>query len=218
MKRFLPSLIISLLVLPPLWITAATFERDAYQTAIPVIDEPYRSHVLSIYGKGTPSNITTWYFNFFDPTTKTKGKVVVLENGKISRVHPSEEGSYSDDRSFDPTLVKITFDSAVKVAAGYAQDNQVPYDSINALLRRPGPGEAPSWRIELRQGTRSKGFVYVNGIDGAFVKYEAEAPAPKIAKSKTKHDDGSPDNVKDTFLHIGGELEQFFTGERTVDR
>jgi hypothetical protein len=80
--------------------------------------------------------------------------------------------------------------------------------------------QEPRWRIQLLDGGASRGFVFVRAAEGTFAHYEP---------SSHRHSGGSGDSVsanaqaagndiKNTFLGIGGDLQQFFTGERTVDQ
>lgn len=175
-----------------------------------VVPEPSRGHVLSLYGKGTPDNISTWYVNYYDPATESHGRVVVLQNGEIDRVHPAEAKSkYGDVWSFDPGLLQVSLGQALDNARDYATKNQLSYNQVVALLRRPSSGKAPVWRIELRKDGSSRGYVYTDGSDRKIVRYEE----PSAQKPRNFFGD-----VRDTFLGIGGDLEEFFTGERTVDQ
>jgi hypothetical protein len=187
-------------------------EGDAYDKAKSTVNNDYQTHVLSIYGKGSPDKITTWYFTFYDPTSPSKGKLVVIQNDRIDRAHPSEARiTYDDALSFDPTKNKIDSAKAIATAKDYAEKNQIPYDSVNILLRRSDSGSAPGWRVELvNQGT-SRGYVYITTENGTLAKFEPPRP-PERTETGFAHD------VEKTFRGIGADLEEFFTGERTVEK
>lgn len=188
-------------------------ESSVYEKAKSVIDEPYRTHVLSMYGKGSTSDVETWYVSFYDPTAASKAKVVVVTKGKIERVYPSEcKTSCDDNKSFDPTLNKISVEKAFQAAKLYAEKNQISYDKTRVLLHRPEIGKAPVWRTELYSAGVSRGFVHLNSTDGTFSSYELPSTHPKSGAEDFAND------VERTFKGIGGDLEEFFTGERTVDR
>ena len=191
-------------------------EKDAYDVAKQQVVEQYRTHVLSIYGKGTPTTIDTWYVKFYDPESAEKARVAVVQNGKVVRFHPAEGATPNDDsRSFDPSQNKVGVKTALDSAAKYAKDNLIQYDATRVYLHRTEMGKAPVWYVELLQGTKSLGRVYT-GPDGAFASYKTpEAAASETAEHRAT---GVGQDVKNTFLGIGGDLEEFFTGERTVDR
>lgn len=195
------------------WSFITSPEGAAYNTAKTVIDENYKTHVLSIYGKGTLHTIDTWYVTFFDPTSETKAKVVVLKGGKIDRVHPSEyRKSFDDIMSFDPALNKISLEQAFQNTKKYAEINQITYDETRVSLCRPESGKAPVWKVDMRNKGISRGVICTNPQDGTFANYE------KTKSVRKSGGDNFGDNVESTFLGVGGDLEEFFTGDRTVDR
>lgn len=194
------------------WTWGTSPDREAYNQAKTLSIEQYRTHVLSIYGKGSDKEIKTWHINFYDPDSPSKGKVVVVENGIVTRSHAAESGrTYVDDLSFDPTVSKVTSETAMKTAKAYAEHNQIAYNATAVLLRRTEQGKAPLWRVEMLQDGVSKGYVFANSEDGNLKNY---AP-PSKSEGKVK-DFGR--NVENTFRGIGADLEEFFTGERTVDK
>jgi len=187
-------------------------EGEAYNQAKSVIDQNYREHVMSIYGKGSTESVKTWYITFYDPTSASKAKTVVVINGKIDRVHPSESRtSYDDVMSFDPLRTRISSSKALETARQYAEKNQISHDGVNMLLKRSESGKAPHWRVELLNQGTSRGYVFVEPEKGEFAKYEA----PKSVDKKGEH---FAKDVEQTFRGIGADLEEFFTGERTVDK
>jgi hypothetical protein len=193
-------------------------EQDAYNVAKESVLEKDRTHVLSVYGKGTPTEINTWYIKFFDSDSKTKASVAVVEKGKVIRTHPSEDNGKNDDQlSFDPMQNTVGVTTALETAKKYAKDNLINYDQTRVFLHRTEVGKAPVWNVQLLEGATSKGRVYMNGKDGAFASYVAPGSAGgSSATGSTGQSIG--EEVKDTFLDIGGDLENFFTGERTVDK
>src|SRR5262245_5760838 len=127
-------------------------EQDAYQKAREVIVPKYQKRVLSIYGRGDPDKVDTWYVKFFDPDSKTKARVVVIEGGAVERNHPSEDASiHNDQLAFDPALTKVHADAALKAAEKYANDNAITYDATRVFLRGPAVGKSPTWTVELVQ-------------------------------------------------------------------
>jgi hypothetical protein len=193
---------------------SSSSDQNTYSIARKVIPEPYQTHVISVYGKGTPSELRTWYITFYDPDTELNARVVVIEKDKIQRFHPAEgKSKYRDAMSFDPSLNKFSAEGALSVARDYAQKNQISYDHVNLLLRRPDEGKAPIWRVQLIQGDTSRGSVYLNS-DGTFSHYESSLKE----SSKDSGAQGFFKDVERTFKGVGGDLEEFFTGERSVDK
>jgi len=96
------------------------------------------------------------------------------------------------------------------------------YDNVRALLRMTTTGQDFRWRVQLLDGATNKGFVFVNASNGTFAMYSP--PGTVAARGGTSTGGAVGDahraanDVKNTFLGIGGDLQEFFTGERTVDQ
>ena len=184
------------------------------QQAQSLIDARYRGEVLFIRGKGTPTAITSWTYFFYDPSAPNNFREVKIVDGKVDTFQPADlHRSAVSTLVFDPALNPVSIDSALKTVQDYAAKNQITYNQTRVLLRRPAAGQAPAWRIQLLQDGRSRGVITTDSPGAAFVKYDASSG------------DGGPhtaaefgEDVKGTFLGIGGDLEQFFTGKRTVDQ
>ncbi len=96
---------------------------------------------------------------------------------------------------------------------------------MRALLRRNTTEGSLRWRVELLNGAANKGFVFTNAGNGSFALYSPAGSAGTSHNVSTGSDSGVVgdakhlgNDVKHTFLGIGGDLQEFFTGERTVDQ
>lgn len=208
MKRFLAVITLCLVG----WAWGSSSDQDAYTLAKNSVDERYRARVLSMLGKGTEKEFTLWRINFFDPESKTLGKVMDIRNGKIDGfTAASSKMEHAEDMAFDPAKVKVNFNTAMATAKKYADENQVNYDGVNALLRRQDVGTAPTWRIELLKSKRPLGVVYTTADNGSFAGFRPHTKADEDSSSFGK-------DIEKTFKGIGADLEEFFTGDRTVDK
>src|SRR6185295_16096651 len=77
---------------------ASTSEQGAYKAAKAVIPPEHQKQVFSMYGKGTASNVDTWYVKFFDPGAKSNARVVIVENGKVERFNTAEGQETNDQK------------------------------------------------------------------------------------------------------------------------
>jgi hypothetical protein len=194
--------------------------RQAYDIAKDGVDASLRARVVSLYGTGTPAGIQTWWVIFYDPSVPSHGRAVRVENGQITRTYEAKGGVvYGDTLTFDPGQI-TGLGKALTAAENYAAQHAIAYSHVRALLRLTTADSNIRWRIQLLNGAHSKGFVFVNANDGSFAMY---APAG------SHHDSGGTgsvegdakaagNDIKNTFLGIGGDLQEFFTGERTVDQ
>ena len=150
------------------------------------------------------------------------GRVVKVDNGQITRTYEAKGGVVYSDLLVFPASQLTGEGPALVAAQNYAAQHSLAYDHVRALLRVTTKDQSFRWRVQLLDGSTSKGFVFVNASDGTFAMY---APPGSIsAKSGTNTGGVAGDvhraanDVKDTFLGIGGDLQEFFTGERTVDQ
>ena len=199
---------------------SATVDQ-AFQTARQAVKPDVQTKVVSLYGMGTPSAIQKWYIIFYDPAVASHGRAVLVENNQIAKTYAANGGvTYSAELTFDPS--RITSEGpALSAAKGYAAKHGIAYDSVHALLKQTAADKPFRWRVELIHNGRSRGYVYVNALDDAVASYASPAASRKASGSSTWPDsseEGFGNQVKSTFLGIGGDLEEFFTGDRTVDK
>jgi len=189
--------------------------NQAFQTARQAVHPDLQTKVVSVYGVGTPTAIQKWYIIFYDPSVASHGRAVVVENNQISKSYPANGGmTYPGDLTFDPS--RITSEAPVLSAAqDYAAQHHIAYDSVRALLKETAANKPFRWKVELVNSGKSRGFVYVNALDDTVALYQD--PSSDRGGSDGGFT-GFTHDVKKTFLGVGGDLEEFFTGDRTVDR
>ena len=206
-------------------ITTTTTTTGSASQAVSIakdgVDAALRDRIVSVYGIGTPAAIQTWWVIFYDPSLPSHGRAVKVENGQIVTTYEAKGGVvYGDTLTFAPA--QVTGEGAALAAAqDYAAKHALVYDHVRALLRMTDHQNF-RWRVELMNENTNKGFVFVNATDGAFAMYSPPGSVPSKSSTSTGSVAGDAqqvgNDVKNTFLGIGGDLQQFFTGERTVDR
>jgi len=199
---------------------------QAVQLAQQSVDASIRDRIVSIYGVGTPVAINRWWVIFYDPSVTSHGRAVRIENGQVVKTYEAQGGVvYDRELSFNVSHVSGE-GAALQNAQNYASQQNITYDGARALLRRNTTEGPLRWRVELMRGAQNKGFVFTNAANGSFASYTPAGAAPSAAKSSTGGANGGlvgdakhfGNDVKRTFLGIGGDLQEFFTGERTVDQ
>lgn len=226
MKTFAFILILTAITFVPSYAQIATgtnSAKDAINIAKDGVEPNLRDQIVSVYGVGTPAAIQTWWVIFYDPSVPSRGRAVKVDNGVIASTYEAKGGVvYDDTLTFAGSNV-TSEGPALAAAQNYAAQHAIAYDRVRALLRLTAKNQAFRWRIELMDGPENKGFVFVNASDGTFATYAppGAVPAKEIGATgggvvgdarRTAND------IKSTFLGIGGNLEEFFTGQRTVDR
>jgi hypothetical protein len=200
------------------WAQDSGTVNQAFAVARQSISPDIQTHVVSAYGIGTPTAIQKWYFIFYDPSVPSHGRAVLVENNQITKTYPANGGTtYASKLAFDPARINSE-GPALSAAQGYAAKHNLTYDSITALLKQTSVDRPFRWRIGLVNNQVVVGYLYVNAVDDTIAAY---VPANASHKSGSSSEDGVPgfaNDVKNTFLGVGGDLQQFFTGERTVDK
>lgn len=190
-------------------------QNNSYKLAQSTIDPKYQDQVFWIKASGAPDQITEWSYYFYDPSTSSKARLVKIVAGRIDRVQPVEfNNTPNESLVFDPKLNKVSAELALQKARAYANDKQIKYDAVKMQLRRPSSGAAPVWHVGLYQGSRFAGTALLNDSDGSVVSYQ---PTPSDSSGSSSVG-GFAHDVESTFRGIGGDLQEFFTGERTVDK
>ena len=195
---------------------------DAVNIAKDGVDASIRDRVVSVYGTGTPAGIQTWWVIFYDPSVESHGRAVKVDNGQITRSYEAKGGVvYGDALTFPRSQVGGET-AALQSAQDYAAKHAIAYDHVRALLRVTAQNQDLRWRVQLLDGATNKGFVFVSVSNGEFASY---APAGAVHTSSASSTGGVVgdaqhlgNDVKNTFLGIGGDLQEFFTGDRTVDQ
>ena len=205
---------------------AGSTVNQAFAVARGAVPPDVQTHVVSIYGTGTPEAIEKWYIIFYDPSVPSHGRAVLVSNGQIVKTYAANGGVvYHSDLTFDPS--RLTPEGpALAATQAYAASKYISYDSVRALLKQTSVNRPFRWRIELMNAGQSRGYVYINALDSSVASY---APPGSTETNHHDNDDATSgrrqgdandigENVKRTFLGIGGDLQEFFTGERTVDK
>jgi hypothetical protein len=209
------------------WAQTSGSVGSAFQTARQAVKPEVQTKVVSLYGIGTPSTIQKWYIIFYDPTVSSHGRAVLVENSQITKTYMANGGTtYAENLSFDPSRISSE-GPALSAAQGYAAKHNISYDTVHALLKQTAVNKPFRWRVELLNGGKSRGYVYVNALDDTVASYSGPSESKTAStSSSSSSSDSSTGNgakklgndVKSTFLGIGGDLQEFFTGERTVDK
>jgi hypothetical protein len=192
--------------------------NQAFQIARTAMKPEMQTKVVSLYGLGTPSQIQKWYIIFYDPSVPSHGRAMLVENNKITKTYPANGGAvYSAELTFDPS--RITSEGpALSAAQGYAAKHNIAYNSVSVLLKQSSLNKPFRWKVGLEQDGKKEGFVMVNALDDTVAAYEPPTSGKSSSGSSDAGSKGFGNDVKNTFLGIGGDLQEFFTGERTVDK
>jgi hypothetical protein len=199
------------------WVVCAScsgLAQGPVQQAQEAVDASLRKEVLMVKVQGPAGAPNVWTVYFYDASLQNKTRMARVVDGKLEQLGPAEHKQVAkSERVFDPDLVKVSYDQAWGAVKAKAQEKAMTFDAVNAYLYRKVPGESPVWEFELRQAGASRGIFELDS-NGVFASYQEARPAA-VKKGGAA---GFFQDVERTFLGIGGDLEEFFTGDRTVDR
>ncbi len=161
-----------------------------------------------------------WWIRFYDPKLFLKVRAVhMIGSEMVQNIEPGNPFDGGDEEFvIERDLLKYDSDKCIKFMERAAKENNIPLFSMNILLEKPHPGESnPIWTFEwFDEQNRSLGIIRVSATTGRvteIIGLKIKTHKLEGVAKKTMSQD-----VEDTFLGIGGDLEQFFTGKRTVDK
>jgi len=194
---------------------------------LPPENQAKLTEVVGLDGYPAPK---TWTITFFDPAARAGMRVVTVENGRIRSQKQPSQGYTGAGEPPVLNVAKLNVDSG----AAFAVANQKATEGFFGLHYRLRPGTngtIPVWDLELLG--RNGGVVGVMQVsaDNASLlsaKYMSEENGPAESTVASNEEDGFVDRAsrtmqktgkdfKNSLFFVGGELEEFFTGERTID-
>ncbi|MDZ4815297.1 MAG: hypothetical protein SGI71_03415 [Verrucomicrobiota bacterium] len=190
---------------------------DAIHTAQKNVRPDLVNHVIEVRGSNGNPNPRKWEVVFFDPKISGKKLVIEVNNNQMTKERrPSDLlKDLSVNNVIEVNRLKVDSDGAFKIAQKVAQEeNKLMIARAHYVLRKlePKKGSSAAWFIKVydSQG-HDLGELVISAYTG------------KILRTKKLYHDGERaknfgEKVEETFLGIGGELEETFTGKRTVDK
>ncbi|MEI6351995.1 MAG: hypothetical protein WCP06_12925 [Verrucomicrobiota bacterium] len=217
--------IFALLLLP-----LAAFGKDtAYQAlrAIGTVRNPaLLNRVLEVKGRSGDPQPELWTILLDDQLARGGVREIEVSNGRIVSERTPVKTYSGSAAGIAMNFQKLNLDSegAFAIAETEAKNASLGFDSVDYNLHCEDAASAPTWVIQLLDSQqRSVGSVTIAADTGTVLAKDlgdarqdgdraSETGEKAGGFSKFQHD------VKRSFLHVGGDLEKFFTGRRTIDR
>ncbi len=161
-----------------------------------------------------------WWIRFFDEQAFLKVRAIHIIGPEIIRdIEPSNPFDGGNAEYIITTeLLKCDSEKCIAFMEKAAKENKIPLYSLNVRLEKPYPGESnPIWYFEwFDEKENSLGEINISAatsrvteIIGLKIK---DKKFQKVSKKTFSQD------VEDTFLGVGADLEEFFTDQRTIDK
>lgn len=188
------------------------------------------ARILEIRGTQGATQPLVWKITVADPAARGGLREFEVSGGAIlsERAPTRSTSDNTPDIPIDPAQLNMDSDAAFLAAHKAAKDMQVGFDSANYTLRSGNPRGLPVWTVELVDwdGTLDA-VVAVAASDGRILRAE------KFNGSSRPSDQGSQfggflgrtsealgkagDSTKRTFYKGAASVEEWLTGNRTLD-
>lgn len=220
--------------------TLASFGRDtAYQALRTLAKEKGKSvldHVIQVEGHGGAPQPSIWKVLIDDPGARSGVREFEIANGRIiSERTPVRTYAGSGEHAL-MDFGKLNLDStgAFTVVEQEAGKSRIGFDKVDYLLRRDDRGTTPIWVLRLMDSNRTNVATLHVAADSGVITLRrglnndrgpdrAYADDQPIERPDDREEGSGRDlhvgHEIDKALHrVGGSLQEFFTGRRTVDR
>ena len=168
-----PLLTILLSTLP----TLALAESDSAYKALRVVGKQIGAdvlnHVIEVRGRNGVPQPDVWKVTASTPGAR--GGLIETEVQRariISRREPTAHPGAGQPMDFNQ--LNLDSDGAFTVANQEMQKRAVPFDRIDYLLRSPGPGTPPVWRLELFDRATKTATMEVSADTGAIIEEQTQ--------------------------------------------
>ena len=216
--------LIAALLLP----LAAFGGETAYQALRTVGEERSKAllhNVIEVKGRNGVPQPTVWTVLLNDPLARGGVREIEVSKGHIvsERTPIKAYTGQGEGSLLNFTLLNLDSDGAFTVAEGEARAAQIGFFGADYLLRCDDSGSAPIWVVQLLDPQqRSLGSVSIAADSGTVV---AKTFGGKTTKGSWASGGGLKgrltrfsDSVGRSMRHVGGNLEEFWTGERPPDK
>lgn len=216
-------------VILALLLPIAAFGREtAYQALRTVGAERSKAllnNVIEVKGRNGAPQPEVWTILLNDPLARGGVREIEVSKGHITseRTPVKAYSGQGEAIVLNFTLLNLDSEGAFAVAQREALEAKIGFFEADYLLRCDDNGSTPIWVVQLLdQQQHSLGSVSIAADTGAVVsKTFGEQPAKEswAAGGGLKgHLVRFWGNVGSSVRHVGGNVEEFLTGERTVDK
>lgn len=188
--------------------------------------------VIEVKGRAGAPQPETWTIVLNDPRARGGVREVGISQGKIVSERTPVNAYSGVAIAMDFQKLNLDSQGAFTLAEEQARQAKVSFDSVDYTLRQSESANTPVWVLDLLDPVhRFVGTVRIAADTGKVASQDFRAVSERDggeagARETDRHaEQGKPhrhDNLAhriDRGLHrIGGTLQEFFTGRRTVDR
>lgn len=219
---------------------AAAFGRDTAYKALRVLGnergQSKLNRVIEVQGRNGAPQPAAWKIVLDDPSARGGVREFEVEKGRIASERAPVRTYSGSAENAVMDFQKLNLDSAgaFTIANKEANRAQVGFDSVDYVLRNDDETRAPVWVLRLLDSAhRNVGTIHIAAENGSVLLREGFGAGPRISdeefvpnrapRDADEYDEnGRPVNagreIKKGFIRAGASIEEFFTGNRTLDR
>jgi hypothetical protein len=190
----------------------------ALKTAAEIVPQNVRNQLIKIEGQEGRLHPQVWQVTFFDTSASMDQRVVTVSRGEI--LTDEEPFALLDNVNLSSCIdlhdVKLDSKQVIDGIHRLCYENRLPLYIMDITLEKSQKGKVtPLWVCVLKNARGNEfGIVKVSAKSGKILETE---DVTLTADSKLRAEKSFGQKTADTFLGIGADMEQFFTGKRTVD-
>jgi hypothetical protein len=178
----------------------------------------YAKTFLSMESDGAKVRPRYWWVRFYDDSLWLKIRAVHMVGPDMieNKVPANILDGGNKELIIQQEQLKYDSEKCIAFIEKAAKENGIALHALNIKLVKPHPGESNQiWTFEwLDENDRNIGKLSISATTGRvteIVGLKIKDPRLQgVSKKKLS------ENVEDTFLGIGADLEEFFTGKRTI--
>jgi len=193
---------------------------ETLKAAKKLLGEKVGDNVLQMKCENAMLRPRLWWIRYYDDSLFLKVRSVQMVGPEMTKnIAPGNlfDGGDSNYIMLKEQL-KVDSEKCISFVEKAAKQSEIPLHSLNIRLEKPHGGEtSPIWHfVWFDEAGRKLGSIDISAVTGKITAVEnLKLKTKNIENVSTK---SFPKNVEDTFLGIGADLEEFFTGKRTVNK
>jgi hypothetical protein len=134
--------------------------------------------VLEVRGRNGVPQPQVWKITANDPAARGGLVEAEVQQGKIiSQRRPTARTAVATNQVMDLNQLNLDSDGAFTIANQEMEKQAVPFDRMDYVLRSPGPGKPPVWRLELLNRGGKVAIMEVAADSGILLESQILGPA-----------------------------------------